>query len=101
LYLQQLEASQQVPAPIPSPVPAVSQQQLAQVIAKLEAEKDKYKIQCQQFKVLNQRLTEENNLLKSQLIAYQSTYQMNQLPLPAPLVRVLSCEEFRCVNVNV
>jgi len=85
LYLQQLEASQQLAAPVPSPVPAVSQQQFAQVIAKLEADRDKFKVQCQQYKIINQRLTEENNLLKSQLIAYQSTYQMNQIPLPGPL----------------
>jgi hypothetical protein len=82
LYLRQLDSQQLNP----NQIAKIPPQQIIQLISKLESERDKYKVQAQQYKAISQRLTEELNAIKSQFIAYQSSYHMNQLNMPPQLV---------------
>jgi hypothetical protein len=80
-YLLQLEMPQLNAAQITS----LTAQQILQIIAKIEADRDKYKAQSQQYKAIIQKLSDELNMIKSQFIAFQSSY-MNQLAMPPQLV---------------
>jgi hypothetical protein len=81
-YLLQLE----MPQWNASQITNLTAQQILQIIAKIESDRDKYKVQAQQYKAIIQKLNEELNMIKSQFIAFQSSY-MNQLAMPPQLVR--------------